>query len=221
MAGRAVRSRRAKPCDQDPVERPPSVRANAHHYLQGVAELGPVPAWPPPPIRTARLTLREPEALDRGAIVELYSSPEVGTFIGGPRRREDMERELPRTPARRPGLFVVDLVGQMIGLVTFDRRDQGRRGHVDPGGGEAELGYMFLPRSWGFGHAAEACAAALDWFADTLPGEPVVLTTQIANQRSMRVAAKLGFIEVERFEEYDAQQWFGVWRRGGPRSDEA
>jgi hypothetical protein len=31
----------------------------------------------------------------------------------------------------------------------------------------------------------------------------------------MRVAAKLGFIEVERFEEYDAQQWFGVWRRYG------
>jgi RimJ/RimL family protein N-acetyltransferase len=186
-----------------------------------VAELGPVPAWPPPPIRTVRLTLREPEARDRDAIVELYSSPEVGTFIGGPRRREDIERALPRTPERRPGLFVVDLVGQVIGLVTLDRRDQGRPGHVDPDGGEAELGYMFLPRSWGFGYAAEACAAALEWFADTLPGEPVLLTTQVANQRSMRVAAKLGFIEVERFEEYDAQQWLGVWRRGSPRSDEA
>ena len=70
---------------------------------------------------------------------------------------------------------------------------------------------MFLPHAWGHGYAAEACAAALDWFADALPGEPVVLTTQTANARSMRLAAKLGFTEVERFEDYGAEQWFGVW----------
>lgn len=54
-------------------------------------------------------------------------------------------------------------------------------------------------------------AAALDWFADGLPGEPVVLATQTANVRSMRLAAKLGFIEVERYEAYGAEQWFGMW----------
>jgi hypothetical protein len=27
----------------------------------------------------------------------------------------------------------------------------------------------------------------------------------------MRLAAKLGFTEVERFEQYGAEQWFGVW----------
>lgn len=66
-------------------------------------------------------------------------------------------------------------------------------------------------RRGGRGYAAEACAAALDWFANALPGEPVVLCTQTANDRSMRLAAKLGFTEVERFEEYSAEQWFGVW----------
>jgi hypothetical protein len=35
-------------------------------------------------------------------------------------------------------------------------------------------------------------------------GEPVVLFTQTANARSMRLAAKLGFTEVERFEAYGA-----------------
>jgi RimJ/RimL family protein N-acetyltransferase len=75
----------------------------------------------------------------------------------------------------------------------------------------AELGYMFLPEAWGCGYAAEACTAALDWFAGALPSEPVVLRTQTANDRSMRLAAKLGFTEVERFEEYGAEQWFGVW----------
>jgi len=74
-------------------------------------------------------------------------------------------------------------------------RDAERPGHVRPEGGEAELGYMFLPEAWGCGYAPEACAAALDWFAGALPGEPVVLSPQTANDRSMRLAAKLGFTE--------------------------
>ena len=41
-----------------------------------------------------------------------------------------------------------------------------------------------------------------DWFAGAVPDEPVVLCTQTANDRALRVAAKLGFSEVERF---------GVW----------
>ncbi|MFC5060468.1 GNAT family N-acetyltransferase [Saccharothrix xinjiangensis] len=75
--------------------------------------------------------------------------------------------------------------------------------------GEAWLGYRLLPDAWGRGYAAEACAAALGWFADSLPGKPVVLCTQAANDRAMRLAAKLGFTEVERFEAYGAEQWFG------------
>ncbi|MET9830764.1 GNAT family N-acetyltransferase [Streptomyces sp. NPDC006385] len=175
-----------------------------------MTELGPV-AWPPAPIRTERLVLRESEARDRAAFIELFASPEVGTYIGGPRPRDELERAVPEVPGRRPGLFVSELDGAMIGMITLDRRDAERPGHVRPDAGEAELGYMFLPDAWGCGYAAEACAAALDWFADVLPGEPVVLTTRTANDRAMRLAAKLGFTEVERFEEHGAEQWFGVW----------
>lgn len=142
-----------------------------------MTELGPV-AWPPAPIRTERLLLREPEARDRAAIIELFTSPEVGTYIGGPRPRDEFERAVPEVPRRRPGLFVVDLDGAMIGIVTLDRRDAERPGHVRPDAGEAELGYMFLPVAWGCGYATEACAAALDWCAGALPSEPVVLCTQ-------------------------------------------
>ena len=175
-----------------------------------MADLGPV-AWPPAPIRTERLVLREPEARDRAAFIELFASPEVHTYLGGPRPRDELEREMPEVPERRPGLFVVDLDGAMIGLIPLDGATQSVRVTVRPDAGEAELGYLFLPEAWGFGYAAEACAAALDWFAGALPGEPVVLTTQTANVRSMRLAAKLGFTEVERFEAWDAEQWFGVW----------
>ncbi|WP_415948807.1 GNAT family N-acetyltransferase [Streptomyces sp. KLOTTS4A1] len=176
-----------------------------------MADLGPV-TWPPAPIRTERLVLREAEAGDRAAFIELFSTPEVNTYLGGARPVEELERAVPEVPGRRPGIFVVTLDGAMIGSLTIDRRDVGRPGHTDPGVQEVELGYMFLPRAWGRGYAAEACAAALGWCAEKLPDEPVVLCTQTANERSMRLALKLGFTEVERFEEFGAEQWFGVRR---------
>ncbi|MFG2692733.1 GNAT family N-acetyltransferase [Kitasatospora sp. NPDC048407] len=176
-----------------------------------MTDLG-VTAWPPAPIRTERLVLREPEARDRAAVVDLFSSPEVRTYLGGARPRAEVERAVPETPTRQPGLFAVELDGTAIGLVTLDRRDADRPGHVRPEGGEAELSYLFLPQAWGRGYAAEACTAVLGWFDGALPGEPVVLCTQSANDRAMRLATKLGFAEVERFEEFAAEQWFGVRR---------
>jgi len=104
-----------------------------------MADLGPV-AWPPAPIRTERLMLREPEARDRAAFIELLASPEVGTYLGGPRSRYELEREMPGAPERHPGVFIVDLDGAMIGQVILRRAT----GH---GAGEAELGYLLLPEA--------------------------------------------------------------------------
>jgi RimJ/RimL family protein N-acetyltransferase len=170
-----------------------------------MTELGPV-SWPPAPIRTERLVLRAPEARDRAAFIELLASPEVHAYLGGPRPRDELEREMPEVPERRPGHFVVDLGGAMIGQILLRRNALVRPAAA----GKADLGYLFLPEAWGFGYAAEACAAALGWLAGALPGEPVMLATQTANVRSMRLAAKLGFTEVERFEAWDAEQWLGV-----------
>ncbi|MCX2180803.1 GNAT family N-acetyltransferase [Streptomyces sp. SKN60] len=159
--------------------------------------------WPPAPIRTERLVLRAAEARDRAAFVELFASPEVGTYIGGAQPREELERAMPEVPGQRPGVFVVECGGAMIGTVTtLDR--------PDPGQAEAELGYLFLPEAWGHGYAAEASAAALGWLARALPGTSALLRTRSANEPSMRLAAKLGFTEVRRYEEYGAEQWLGV-----------
>lgn len=163
--------------------------------------------WPPEPIKTERLVLREPEARDRTAFIELLASPEVNAYVGGPRPRDELERELPETPERWPGSFVAELDGEMIGQVLLRRATAHRRPSAI---GKADLGYLFLPRAWGFGYAAEACAAALGWLDGVLPGEPVVLTTQTANVPSMRLAAKLGFAELERFEAWNAEQWLGL-----------
>ncbi|MEE1751199.1 GNAT family N-acetyltransferase [Streptomyces sp. SP18CS02] len=169
-------------------------------------DLGPV-AWPPAPMRTERLVLRESEPRDRATFVELHASPEVHTYLGGPRPRDELECEIPEVPGRRPGSFVVDLNGSMIGQILLRRATE----HSRPAAvGKVDLGYLFLPRAWGYGYAAEACTAALDWLEAVLPGEPVVLTTQTANAGSMRLAAKLGFMEVERFRAWDADQWLGL-----------
>ena len=94
-----------------------------------------------------------------------------------------------------------------------------RPGHIRPEGDEVEIGYLLLPEAWGSGYATEACTAALAWVGRAVPGEPVVLCTQTANQPSMRVAERLGFVEVGRcVEEYDAEQWLGVrWPVGTGR----
>ncbi|NEB03814.1 GNAT family N-acetyltransferase [Streptomyces sp. SID13726] len=163
--------------------------------------------WPPEPIRTERLVLRASEGRDRTAFIELLASPEAHTYLGGPRARDELERETPEVPERWPGSFVVDLDGTMIGQILLRRAT----GHRRPAAvGKADLGYLFLPRSWGNGYAAEACGAALGWLDGVLPGEPVVLTTQTANTASMRLATKLGFTEVERFEAWGSEQWLGM-----------
>ena len=171
-----------------------------------MTDLGPV-SWPPTPIRTERLVLRGSEARDRSVFVELLASADVHTYLGGPRPLAELECELPAAPERWPGSFVVEADGAMIGQLLLRRAPA----YAHPAAaGKVDLGYMLLPRAWGQGYAGEACAAALGWLAEALPGEPVVLHTQTANARSMRLAAKLGFTEVERFEAWDAEQWLGI-----------
>lgn len=120
-----------------------------------------------------------------------------------------VERTLPAAPRGRPGHFVIDLDGAMVGIVQLERRDVDYE--VRQAAGHVDLGYVVLPEAWGRGYATEACDVAPRWCTGALPGEPVVLVTQTANVPSMRLAARLGFVEVERFEAYDAEQWFGRW----------
>ena len=39
-----------------------------------------------------------------------------------------------------------------------------------------------------------------------------MLCTQATNLPSLRLAGRLGFTELDRFEEFGAEQWFGVRR---------
>ncbi|HBZ82213.1 MAG TPA: GNAT family N-acetyltransferase, partial [Brevibacillus sp.] len=76
-------------------------------------------AWPPAPIKTERLLLRQSEARDRAALIDLFASPEVGAYVGGSRPRDELERALPEVPGQRFGFFVVERNGTTIGMITL------------------------------------------------------------------------------------------------------
>jgi hypothetical protein len=60
----------------------------------------------------------------------------VHTYLGGPRSRAELKRDLPPAPERWPGSFVVDLDGEMIGQVE----------RFDAWGAEQWLGLCSSPR---------------------------------------------------------------------------
>ncbi|WP_158867267.1 GNAT family N-acetyltransferase [Leifsonia sp. AG29] len=173
--------------------------------------------WPPAPIRTERLLLRASKVSDRAPMIELRSAPEAHEFLGGPHSRAELDRVMPEIPGNRPGFFVIERDDAFAGFVTIEPRDAARPGRIRAGAPVAELAYMLLPSAWGHGYATEACAAVMKWFVSEFPGEPLVVSTQVANAASMRVAVKLGFAEVERHEEWGAEQWFGGWVPAAPR----
>lgn len=173
--------------------------------------------WPLVPIRTARLVLRAPEARDREAFLDLGTDDEVNRHLGGGRDRAVLDAELPEVPADRPGQFVVEHDGELVGWIGLNRRDPSRPGAEHP---DLELSWVSPVLSWGHGYATEAATAVLAW-VDAVLGEPVVVCTQVANTRSFALASRLGFTELARFEEFGAEQWFGVRHPGVRRATPA
>ena len=165
--------------------------------------------WPPAPLRTERLLLRPPRARDREAFLDLGSDPTVNRHLGGGRDRATLDAEVPAVPADRPAQFVLEHDGCFVGWMGLGRRAPERPGATALEGPFVELSYVLPVAAWGHGYAAEAGAAILAW-SDEVFGEPVVVCTQTANHRSLALAARLGFTELARFEEFDAEQWFGL-----------
>ena len=162
------------------------------------------PPWLDEPVQSPRLVLRagRDAPADRAAAVELLTDPQVRQFIGGPLSAEEARQALSGTPGQRWGSFLLELrhgidgeEGAVVGLCSLSRER-----------GELEIGYMLLPRYWGRGLASEAVATVLAWAAEHLDDEQVIAVTQAANTASLRLLARLGFVERERFVEYDADQ---------------
>jgi hypothetical protein len=62
--------------------------------------------------------------------MDLFSSPKVRTYLGGARGRAELEEEVPQVPGSHPGIFLVEVAGELAGTVVLERRDRDRPGHI-------------------------------------------------------------------------------------------
>jgi RimJ/RimL family protein N-acetyltransferase len=169
-------------------------------------------------ITSERLVLRKAHDTDRGGLIELLTDDEIRAYLGRPRSRSAVEQHFDAVGAAsatsKPGSYVIadNTTNRLIGTLMLDRRPADRPGHLAEGGEELELSYVLRRAGWGMGLAFEAATAALHAAADELPDQPVLVVTQTANRRSLKLATRLGFHHVDTFEEFDAQQTLATAR---------
>lgn len=160
-----------------------------------------------PVLETARLRLRPHRAADFEPMLAMWSDPAVARFIGGrPSTSEETWSRLLRYAGLWPllgyGYWAAEdrATGGWCGELGF----ADFRRTIDPPLGEApEAGWAFSPAVHGRGYAAEALAAALAW-ADATLGARTVCIIAPENTPSLRLAAKVGYVEAARTTYKDA-----------------
>ena len=162
------------------------------------------------------VVLRKARDDDRGSIIDHVTDPAVRAHLGGPQPRAAVARDLDEagvtaaTDAAGSYVIAARASDAFIGTVSLTRRGVHHPGHLTPSGEELELAYTLSPSCWGRGLAHQATRAVLRAAAAELPDEPVIVVTQSANARSLRLARRLGFLPAMTFEEFGEQQTLAV-----------
>lgn len=158
------------------------------------------------------VVVRKARQEDREGFVEVFTDPEVRTYLGGAKPRAEVEGFLDAVGVANvtnaPGAYVIAdrATDRFLGMASLSRRPAGKPGHVEDDGEELELTYVLRRGAWGNGVAFQAATAILRAAAAELPDQPVLVTTQTANERSLKLAARLGFEPVGTFEAHGAEQ---------------
>jgi RimJ/RimL family protein N-acetyltransferase len=139
-------------------------------------------------IETARLSLRPLGIVDLEHVVAMHADPEVARFNPlttelAPERLRSNELQWAE---RGHGLFAVRdrTTGTFIGRVGLTYWPQ-----FD----ETEVGWTLRRDAWGLGYATEAATACIEWGFARLPVPYLTAMIRPDNDRSQRVARRLGF----------------------------
>ena len=144
-----------------------------------------------PELRTERLLMRGFREEDLEALAEISADSEVTRWVGDP---DGLSRE---DTWRRMAYFVGHWELRGFGQWALFERDSGllvgRAGLLQPDGWPGlEVGWLVARPHWGRGFAPEAGRASLDWARDALGADHVISLIEPHNERSARVAEKLG-----------------------------
>jgi RimJ/RimL family protein N-acetyltransferase len=144
-----------------------------------------------PELRTERLVMRGFREDDLDAWAAISSDPEVTRWVGQP---EGLTREGAwRLMAYFVGHWDLRGCGQWALVDRASGELVGRAGLLYPEGWPGlEVGWLVGRSHWGRGFAPEAGRAAIEWARDALGADHVISLIEDANERSQRVAEKLG-----------------------------
>src|SRR5207249_4364003 len=156
-------------------------------------------------IKTARLMLRPVRTDDLDALIAIHEDPEIARYISG-------NPHAGRAGAWRMlaivcGHWYLLGYGQWAVVEAATSEVIGRVGLGNPEGWPGiELQWIISRSRWGRGFATEAAQAALSWAWDHVETDHIISIIQPDNQRSIRVAEKIG----ERLEGTDTLDGVGV-----------
>ncbi len=153
-------------------------------------------AFPDPVIETSRLLLRRWTYADRGAFRHMTADPDVMRFIHDsvPLSGSEADRALANTVTHyKFGFGDWAIIARESGTIM------GESGlTMLEGNDEIEIGWMLLPKYWGFGYASEAARAVKQYAFETLGLKRVVALARPANDRSIALICKLGMQPIGR-----------------------
>jgi len=155
-----------------------------------------------PTIETERLVLRPHVLADFDAYAQMWGDPDVVRFIGGtPSDRQAAWARFVQQAGMWHhmgfGFFAIEekATGNFVGEAGF----QDMRRELAPSiEGTLEAGWALNPAGQGWGYATEAMSAAIGWAETAFAGRKMTAIIDPDNLPSVRVAKKLGFVELAR-----------------------
>jgi RimJ/RimL family protein N-acetyltransferase len=144
-----------------------------------------------PELETERLTMRGFREEDLDELAAISADPEVTRWVGDENglTREETWRRM----AYFVGHWELRGCGQWALVERASGKLVGRAGLLRPEGWPGlEVGWLVAREHWGHGFAPEAGRASMEWAREELGADHIISLIEDSNDRSARVAEKLG-----------------------------